>query len=106
MLLPDPAYIGCSPQRSGSTYMCRLLASTEVARNPQEYFEARAETGLPPHPGFFLAGLPRTGAGVRDDPRPTDPPAYADLRLVDGWRAHLERTFRLGTTPNGVFATS
>ena len=84
--------------------MCRLLASTEVAGNPQEYFEARAETGLPPHPGFFLAGLPRTGAGVRDDPRPTDPPAYSDLRLVDGWRAHLERTFRLGTTLNGVFA--
>ena len=105
MLFPDHAYIVCSTQRSGSTYMCRLLASTEVAGNPQEYFEARAETGLPPHPGFFLAGLPRTGAGVRDDPRPTDPPTYSDLRLVDGWRAHLERTFRLGTTPNGVFAT-
>lgn len=104
MIFPDHAYIVCSTQRSGSTYMCRLLASTEVAGNPHEYFEARAETGSPPHPGFFLAGLPRTGAGVRDDPRPTDPPTYSDLRLVDGWRAHLERTFRLGTTPNGVFA--
>jgi trehalose 2-sulfotransferase len=81
------------------------LASTGVAGNPQEYFEARAETGSPPHPGYFLAGLPRTGAGIRDDVRPTDAPDYSDLRAVDGWEAHLERTFGLGTTGNGVFAT-
>jgi LPS sulfotransferase NodH len=105
MSFPNHAYIVCSTQRSGSTYLCRLLAGTGVAGNPEEYFEARAETGLPPQPGYFLAGLPRTGAGVRDGPRPVDAPEYADLRLVDGWRAHLERTFRLGTTANGVFAT-
>lgn len=104
MSFPDHGYVVCSTQRSGSTYVCRLLASTGVAGNPEEYFEARAETGMPPEPSYFLAGLPRTGAGVRDDPRPVDAPEYADLRLVDGWRAHLERTFRLGTTPNGVFA--
>lgn len=102
---PDRAYIVSSTQRSGSTYLCRLVASTAVAGQPLEYFEARAETGLPPHPGYFLAGLPRTGAGIRDDARPTDAPEYSDLRSVDGWEAHLERTFRLGTTPNGVFAT-
>ena len=105
MIEPNRAYIVCSTQRSGSTYLCKLLASTGVAGNPQEYFEARAETGSPPHPGYFLAGLPRTGAGIRDDVRPTDAPDYSDLRAVDGWEAHLERTFRLGTTDNGVFAT-
>ena len=105
MTHPTRAYIVSSTQRSGSTYLCQLLASTEVAGNPQEYFEARAETGSPPHPGYFLAGLPRTGAGIRDDPRPTDAPEYSDLRSVDGWAGHLERTFRLGTTANGVFAT-
>ncbi|HYB31164.1 MAG TPA: Stf0 family sulfotransferase [Solirubrobacteraceae bacterium] len=103
MIEPRHAYIVCSTQRSGSTYLCRLLASTGVAGNPQEYFEARAETGSPPHPGYFLAGLPRTGAGIRDDVRPTDAPEYSDLRAVDGWEEHLERTFRLGTTDNGVF---
>lgn len=103
MIQPSRAYIVCSTQRSGSTYLCRLLASTGVAGNPQEYFEARAETGSPPHPGYFLAGLPRTGAGIRDDSRPTDAPEYSDLRDVDGWEAHLQRTFRLGTTDNGVF---
>lgn len=105
MIQARRAYIVCSTQRSGSTYLCHLLASTGVAGNPKEYFEARAETGSPPHPGYFLAGLPRTGAGIRDDQRPTDAPDYSDLRSVDGWEAHLERTFRLGTTDNGVFAT-
>ncbi len=102
---PDGAYVVCSTQRSGSTYLCGLLAGTGVAGDPREFFEAMAETGLPPHPGFFLAGLPRTGAGVRDDPRPSEAPEYSDMRLVDGWREHLERTFRLGTTGNGVFST-
>ena len=103
MTQPKRAYIVCSTQRSGSTFLCRLLANTGVAGNPQEYFEARAETGSPPHPGYFLAGLPRTGAGIRDDIRPTDAPEYSDLRSVDGWEEHLERTFRLGTSQDGVF---
>jgi LPS sulfotransferase NodH len=97
------AYLVCSTQRSGSTYLCQLLASTKTLGAPEEYFEARAETGLPPHPGYFLAGLPRTGAGIRDDERPTDGPDYSDLTTVDGWEAHLVRTFARGTTPNGVF---
>ena len=103
LIQPNHSYVVCSTQRSGSTFLCRLLASTGVAGNPQEYFEARAETGSPPHPGYFLAGLPRTGAGIRDDIRPTDAPEYSDLQAVDGWEEHLERTFRLGTTENGVF---
>jgi trehalose 2-sulfotransferase len=105
MIFPTNAYIVCSTQRSGSTYLCALLAATGVAGNPQEYFEAQPHTGAPPHPGFFLEGLPRTGVGVRDDPRPTDAPEYSALMLVDDWEAHVERTFRLGTTPNGVFGT-
>jgi LPS sulfotransferase NodH len=96
-------YLVCSTQRSGSTYLCQLLDSTGTLGHPLEFFEARAETGLPPHPGYFLAGLPRTGAGIRDDLRPTEGPGYSDLTTVDGWEAHLTRTFALGTTPNGVF---
>jgi trehalose 2-sulfotransferase len=97
------AYLVCSTQRSGSTYLCQLLGSTETLGHPMEFFEARAETGLPPHPGYFLAGLPRTGAGIRDDLRPTEGPPYSDLTAVNGWEAHLQRTFALGTTSNGVF---
>ncbi len=97
------AYLVCSTQRSGSTYLCRPLASTHALGDPDEFFEARAETGLPPHPAYFLAGLPRTGTGIRDDERVTDAPDYSSLTTVDGWEAHLDRTFALGTTPNGVF---
>jgi trehalose 2-sulfotransferase len=102
---PERAYLVCSTQRSGSTYFCSLLESTGVAGHPLEFFEARAETGLPPHPAYFLAGLPRTGAGIRDDLRPSQGPDYSELRSTDGWGAHLERTWRLGTTPNGVFSS-
>jgi LPS sulfotransferase NodH len=97
------AYLVCSTQRSGSTYLCQLLGSAGTLGHPEEFFEARAETGLPPHPGYFLAGLPRTGAGIRDDLQPTDGPDYSDLRTVASWAEHLERTVRLGTTSNGVF---
>ena len=102
---PERSYIVCSTQRCGSTFLCSLLANTGVAGNPLEFFEATAETRVPPHPGFFLAGLPVTGVGIRDDRQSTEAPEYSDLSLVDGWRAHLNRTFRLGTTDNGVFAT-
>jgi LPS sulfotransferase NodH len=101
----DRAYIVCSTQRSGSTLLCELLESTGVAGRPKEFFEAVAATGVPPHPGDYLAGLPRTGAGIRDDLTPSEAPPYSDLREMDSYRDHLARTFADGTTPNGVFAT-
>ena len=98
------SYVVCATPRSGSTLLCELLKSTGVAGRPEEYFEARYETGLPPHPGDYLAGLPRTGAGIRDDSTPPRAPAYSSLGGLESYRQHLERTFRLGTTDNGVFA--
>jgi len=97
------SYAVCATPRSGSTLLCELLKSTGVAGHPEEYFEARLETGVPPHPGDYLAGLPRTGAGIRDDATPTRGPEYSSLLGLHSYREHLERTFRLGTTENGVF---
>lgn len=74
-----------------------------MAGRPEEYFEAVAATGLPPHPGDYLAALPRTGAGIRDDPTPARAPAYSSLAGLRDYRQHLERTFAAGTTANGVF---
>ncbi len=62
-----------------------------------------AETGLPPHPGEYLIGLPRTGAGIRDDDTPPEAPAYSTLNGIVDYREHLRRTFAWGTTDNGVF---
>ncbi len=99
------SYVVCSTPRSGSTLLCELLKGTGVAGRPEEYFEAKAQTGMPPHPGDYLIGLPRTGAGIRDDATPSEAPPYSDLRGISDYREHLRRTFELGTTDNGVFAT-
>ncbi len=97
------AYLVCATQRSGSTLMCELLKSTGVAGVPLEYFEAMRDTGIPPHPGDFLEGLPATGLGIRADPEPPAAPAYSSLQGLTDYRQHLERSLAQGTTANGVF---
>jgi LPS sulfotransferase NodH len=95
----------CATPRSGSTLLCELLKDTGVAGRPEEYFEARADTGAPPHPGDYLDQLPRTGAGIRDDDTPPHAPPHSSLQGLSSYREHLARTFELGSTPNGVFAS-
>jgi trehalose 2-sulfotransferase len=97
------SYLVCATQRSGSTLLCELLKETGVAGRPEEYFEARSETGVPPHPGDYLEDLPRTGAGIRDDTTPPPAPDHSSLLGLETYRDHLDRSFELGTTPNGVF---
>lgn len=97
------SYLVCATQRSGSTLLCELLAATGVAGRPEEFFEAVRDTGLPPHPGDYLVGLPRMGVGIRDDLIPSEGPVYSSLAGIDDYRDHLERTFAWGTTENGVF---
>jgi LPS sulfotransferase NodH len=82
-----------------------LLKGTGVAGRPEEFFEAVRDTGLPPHPGEYLMGLARTGAGIRDDDTPPEAPAYSSLEGIADYRKHLQRTFAWGTTDNGVFAS-
>lgn len=66
-------YAICTTQRSGSTYLCRLAASTGVLGHPSELFDAgaRSARGLDPHAG--------------------DPEAQFASIMVDG------------ATPNGVY---
>ena len=97
------SYVVCATPRSGSTLLCELLKDTGVAGRPEEYFEARSDTGVPPHPGDYLDNLPRTGAGIRDDTTPPRAPEHSSLLGLASYRDHLDRTFELGTTPNGVF---
>ena len=103
--MPEPinSYLVCATQRSGSTLLCELLKGTGVAGCPEEFFEALRDTGLPPHPGDYLAGLPRTGVGIRNEPTPPEGPAYSSLQRISDYRRHLDRTFAWGTTDNGVF---
>jgi LPS sulfotransferase NodH len=100
------SYLVCATRRSGSTLLCELLKDTGVAGRLEEYFEARSVTGLPPHPGDYLANLPRTGAGIRDDATPPRAPEHSSPRGLPSYREHLIRTFRLGATDNGVFGAT
>src|SRR5437763_8800540 len=97
------SYLVCATPRSGSTLLCELLKETGVAGRPEEYFEARSHTGVPPHPGDYLDDLPRTGAGIRDDTTPPRAPEHSSLLGLSSYRDHLIRTFRVGSSDNGVF---
>src|SRR3954453_9679537 len=99
------SYLVCATQRSGSTLLCESLKSTGVAGRPEEFFEARVRTGRPrTAAGYFREpGAPDIG-DILGDPEKLGPaPDYSSLDGIGDYAQHLERSFRLGTTPNGVF---
>jgi len=72
--LADCGYVICATPRSGSNYLCQLLASTEQLGNPIEYLNA-------------------TGRRKHTDPKyPKDP------------RAQIDIIRSMGATPNGIYA--
>lgn len=72
---PHTSYwIWFSP-RTGSTLLCELLASTEVAGRPQEHFNIEAENGISMAQKYEVSN-------------------YVELR---------QKIWDLGATPNGVF---
>ncbi|HET6619262.1 MAG TPA: Stf0 family sulfotransferase [Dongiaceae bacterium] len=76
-LLPAPAkrgYMICAMPRSGSNYLCQLLASTQILGNPLEYFNT-------------------SGRQWQTDPK------YPSDR-----RAQIDIVRSLGATPNGIYA--
>jgi len=71
---PPRGYVVCATPRSGSNYLCQLLASTGVLGVPREYFNA-------------------PGRRAYDDPNyPEDP------------RLQLAQVTSTGATPNGIYA--
>lgn len=103
---PERSYVVCATPRSGSTLLCRTLTGTGVAGVPEEYFEARIDTGAPRRPSDHLRGandlfLP----ALLSSDEPPEAPAYSALPAGEDYREHLRRTFARGTTPNGVFGT-
>ena len=57
--LANRGYMICATSRSGSTYLCELLASTGVLGNPREYFNTsgRRRRNDPDYPSDRLAQL-------------------------------------------------
>lgn len=99
---PSTTYLVCATPRSGSTLLCSVLAATGAAGRPEEYFEARLESGIPRRPREYFGAA--SGFALHRVPDVDPPiPHYSDLRGVTDWRDHLDVTLRHGTTPNGVF---
>jgi trehalose 2-sulfotransferase len=99
------SYLVCATQRSGSTLLVEGLKSTGVAGRPEEFFEARVRTGRPrTAAGYFREpGAPDIGDILDAPDTPVLNPPYSSLDGIDDYAQHLERSFELGTTPNGVF---
>ena len=101
---PDRSYLVCATPRSGSTLLCRALAETGCAGSPEEYFEAKRETGAPAKGSDYLWDAPGVDLQelLGDDPHPPAPD-YSSLAGIGDYRDHLARVLAAGTTENGVF---
>jgi LPS sulfotransferase NodH len=99
------SYLVCATQRSGSTLLCESLKSTGVAGCPEEFFEARVRTGRPrTAAGYFREpGAPDIGEILGDPEKLGPAPDYSSLDGIGDYAEHLERSFKTGTTANGVF---
>jgi trehalose 2-sulfotransferase len=102
---PERSYFVCATARSGSTLLCRALASTGVAGTPLEFFEARRDTGRPPSPFDYLGDAPGVDPAELMAAGLPDVPDYSDLREIADYRDHLRAVLDRGTTPNGVFGS-
>jgi LPS sulfotransferase NodH len=104
--LPQPklSYLVCATPRSGSTLLCKALDRTGVAGHPEEFFEAKQQTGAPARGSDYLWDAPDVDLHelLGEDPQPPAP-EYSSLEGIDDYREHLRRTLEAGTTPNGVF---
>jgi LPS sulfotransferase NodH len=104
--LPRPtcSYLVCATPRSGSTLLCKALEATGRAGHPEEFFEAKRETGSPARGSDYLWDAPGVDLQelLGDDPEPPAPD-YSSLAGVDDYRDHLRRVLEWGTSDNGVF---
>jgi LPS sulfotransferase NodH len=101
---PECSYLVCATPRSGSTLLCKALEVTGCAGHPEEYFEAKRETGAPARGSDYLWDAPGVDLQelLGDDPQPPAPD-YSSLAGVGDYRDHLACTLERGTTGNGVF---
>jgi len=101
---PDRSYLVCATPRSGSTLLCKALEATGLAGHPEEFFEAKRESGAPARGSDYLWDAPGVDLQelLGDDPEPPAPD-YSSLAGVDDYREHLRRVLEWGTSDNGVF---
>jgi trehalose 2-sulfotransferase len=87
---PKSCFFICHTLRCGSTLLCDALSSTGVAGHAEEYFPERLHDGE-----VFVS----TGAALKD------PDTWRSDWTSTPFDQCLDRALRIGTTPNGVFAS-
>src|SRR3954470_3229203 len=105
MVVATRSYLVCATPRSGSTLLCRALGQTGVAGRPEEYFEARRDTGRPPAPRDYFIGAEGIDLDAllgRDHSLPPAPD-HSSLAGVGDYADHVAAALERGTTANGVF---
>jgi trehalose 2-sulfotransferase len=103
MVVPTRSYLVCATPRSGSTLLCKALAQTGIAGRPEEYFEARRDTGHPPAPrDYFTDARKGTDPFLASGAGPVAP-EYSSLEGIADYGDHVARSLQRGTTENGVF---
>jgi hypothetical protein len=116
---PSP-YLVCGTARTGSTYLCDLLASTGVAGHPESYFRETDLQGMGPHDSESASQTtdrsttPLSKAPYRQArvPTATSQPASCGGRWTWSSRdceSHLSRvTWRFSVRPSGypLFASA
>lgn len=100
---PHTSYLVCATQRSGSTLLCEALFNTGIAGHAQEYFDALKKTGFPRQPLEYFEGIDTTeiSAIFGDTSRPGEQPAQP--APGESYAQYLDKVFKWGMTPNGVF---
>lgn len=91
------SYLVLATQRSGSTLLVESLRATRIAGNPQEFFEYLPDTGMPPQPRDWFAGVGDESILQLLDPLDAGTP---DTSTSVAWRDHVRCS---GCTPNGVW---
>ncbi|OBB78746.1 sulfotransferase [Mycobacterium colombiense] len=91
------SYLVLATQRSGSTLLVESLRATGIAGNPGEFFEYLPDTGMPPQPREWFAGVEDESILRLLDP--LHPGTPEDASPI-AWR---ERIRSAGRTPNGVW---
>jgi len=96
---PHTCYLVCATPRSGSTFLCDILTTTEIAGRPKEYFQPRIV-----RPQDYFKTEEGTDArvllaGFWPESEPVEPTGWDGSTYAD----YLAKVLEDGTTPNGVF---
>jgi trehalose 2-sulfotransferase len=96
---PHTCYLVCATPRSGSTFLCSVLANTRIAGRPEEYFQIPIVLPQDYFETKGSTGVAELLSGSWPDSESVEPAVWDSANYAD----YLAQVMEEGTTPNGVF---